>query len=200
MKGKSRKGYYDDVIDADVEEEVNSKVLKENNSLHIIESKVDDMKEDIESIKEAIQDIWHLNDKSKLPMGLQRIVRDAFQCKICLSVPINPPVIVSKCCKVIIGCERCVNVWYTGTEALTKTCPSCRIERGYSETMGLNGFLTVKKVIQQKMSERMKSCHKSVWTDGLPISLLNIRQIHQLVLLLTILLQVTIMLFSHLLG
>lgn len=54
---------------------------------------------------------------------------------------------ISKCCKVIIGCERCVNGWYTG-----KTCPSCRAERGYSETMilkGIDNFLTeVKKVIQ----------------------------------------------------
>ena len=58
----------------------------------------------------------------------------------------------SKCCKVIIGCETCINGWYTGSEALTKTCPSCRKERGYSETMqlrGLDGFLLeVKKVIQ----------------------------------------------------
>lgn len=94
----------------------------------------------------------HLNEKSKLPVGLYRIVRDAFQCRICFCVPIRPPVVISKCCKVIIGCERCVNGWYTGTEALTKTCPSCRAERGYSETMilkGIDNFLTeVKKVIQ----------------------------------------------------
>lgn len=141
IRGKSRKRHHDDVmVDSDIEEPINSKMLKETNSLVIIESKVDDMREDIESIKEAIQEIWHLNEKSKLPMGLQRIIRDAFQCKICLSVPINPPVIMSKCCKVIIGCEACVNGWYTGTEALTKTCPSCRIERGYSETMVLRGL------------------------------------------------------------
>ena len=113
---------------------------------------MNDMKEDIESIKESIQDIWHLNETSKVPMGLQRIIRDAFQCKICLSIPIQPPVMMSKCCKVIIGCETCVNGWYTGSEALTKTCPSCRTERGYSETMvlrGLDSFLReVKKVIQ----------------------------------------------------
>ena len=59
---------------------------------------------------------------------------------------------MSKCCETIIGCERCVNGWFSGPEALTKTCPACRTERGYSETMvlrGLDNFLVeVKKVIQ----------------------------------------------------
>ena len=117
-----------------------------------IESKVDDVKEDIDAMKETMKDILHLNDKAKIPMGLQRIIRDTFQCKICLRIPIRPPVIMSMCCKAIIGCERCVNGWYSGPEALTKNCPACRTERGYSETMlirGLDNFLVeVKGIIQ----------------------------------------------------
>ena len=138
LKGKSRKRKRDVVmVDSDIEELENQKMSKDNSSLIIIESKVDDVKENVEAIKEAIQDIWHLNEKSTVPIGL---LRDAFQCKICLKIPIQPPVIMSKCCKVIIGCETCVNCWYTGSEALTKTCPSCRMERGYSETMVLRGL------------------------------------------------------------
>ena len=58
----------------------------------------------------------------------------------------NPPIIMSKCCKRTIGCEKCFNLWYTGPEALTKNCPSCCAECGYSETMllivrGLDTFL-----------------------------------------------------------
>ena len=59
---------------------------------------------------------------------------------------------MSKCCKSVIGCERCVNAWYTGPEALTKTYFTCWAERGYSETMilrGLDSFLIeIKKVVQ----------------------------------------------------
>ena len=110
------------------------------------------VREDLDTVKEAIKDIMHLNEKSIIPMGLQRIIRDTFQCKVCLKIPMKPPVIMSKCCKTIIGCESCVNAWYTGPEALTKTCPACRAERDYSETMilrGLDNFLTeVKKVVQ----------------------------------------------------
>ena len=81
-KGKSRKRNHNVMYDSDAEEQPNQKKSKDKSSLKTIESKVDDMKEDIESIKETIQDIWHLNETSKVPMGLQRIIRDAFQCKI----------------------------------------------------------------------------------------------------------------------
>lgn len=118
-----------------------------------IDSKLDHIKEGIDSIKDNTRDVLYLNERSKLPIGIQRLMRDTFQCKICLCIPIRPPAIMSKCCKSIIGCERCVNEWYSGPEALTKTCPSCRAERGYSETMmlrGLDRFLQeVKSVIVQ---------------------------------------------------
>lgn len=39
--------------------------------LYVIESKLDDLKEDVDSIN---QDVCHLNEKSKLPVGLYRIV------------------------------------------------------------------------------------------------------------------------------
>jgi len=43
---------------------------------------VNDVREDIDTMKEEIKDILHLNEKSKLPMGLQRLIRDAFQSKV----------------------------------------------------------------------------------------------------------------------
>ena len=56
---------------------------------------MNDVREDVEATKEAIKDILHLNENSKLPMGLQRLIRDAFQCKVCLAIPIKPPVNLS---------------------------------------------------------------------------------------------------------
>ena len=44
-----------------------------------------------------------------------------------------------------------MNEWYSGNDALTKTCPSCCAERGYSDTLMLRGIdeflLEAKKVI-----------------------------------------------------
>ena len=46
----------------------------------------------------------------------------------------------------------CVNRWHSGDEALTKTCPACRADRSYNETMllrGLDEFLIgVRQAIQ----------------------------------------------------
>ena len=45
-----------------------------------------------------------------------------------------------------------MNHWYSGDEALTKSCPACRTDRGYNETMllrGLDEFLIgVRQAIQ----------------------------------------------------
>ena len=65
--------------------------------------------------------------------------------------------IVSKCCKTILGCESCVNRWFSGNDALTKDCPLCRSERGYTETMlvrGLDGFLQEILSVIQSEEER----------------------------------------------
>ena len=56
----------------------------------------------------------------------------------------TPPVIATKCCKTLLGCEGCINGWYSGEDALTKSCPACRAERGYNDTLivkGLDDFL-----------------------------------------------------------
>ena len=48
--------------------------------------------------------------------------------------------------------QKCVNHWYRGDEALTKTCPACRADQDFNETMllrGLDDFLKgVREAIQ----------------------------------------------------
>ena len=55
-------------------------------------------------------------------------------------------------CKKILGCELCVNHWYSGDEALTKSCPACHADRGYNETILLRGldefWIGVRQAIQ----------------------------------------------------
>ena len=46
-----------------------------------------------------------------------------------------------------------MNKWYSGTNALTKTCPSCRTEHGHSDIFVLRGidvFLLKMKVMDCK--------------------------------------------------
>ena len=139
-------GWKCSLIDSD-EEDFEPRSKKERK-----EEKLDMILNEVGGIKEALGEMMTLSADSSIPMGLKRILRETFKCHICHTVPINPPVIVTKCCKTILGCESCINSWYSGEDALTKTCPSCRAARGYNETMllrGLDDFLIqVRKAIQ----------------------------------------------------
>ena len=104
------------------------------------QEKLDLLLNKVGSIRECLNDMITLTKDARVPMGLKRIPRDTFKCRICHSVPIKPPVIVTKCCKNVLGCESCINTGYSGPDALVKTCPACRAERGYNETMLLRGL------------------------------------------------------------
>lgn len=118
---------------------------------------LEDVKKDVIDMKSSLADITTLSSKTKCPMALHRILKDTFQCKICRTAPIKPPVILMRCCKSIVGCDTCINNWFSGPSALTKPCPLCRAERGYNETMllrGLDEFLDQVKVVLQTDDER----------------------------------------------
>ena len=130
--------------------------------------KLDLLLNEVGNIRETLDDMMTLTEDTRVPMGLKRILRDTFKCHICHSVPIKPPVIVTKCCKKILGCESCINTWYSGLDALVKTCPACRAERGYNETMllrGLDEFLKqIGRVIQTE-EEREEDSVPAVLLD-----------------------------------
>lgn len=119
--------------------------------------KLDVILNDVCEIKDTLADMMSLGESCKVPLGVKRLIQNAFKCSICHCVPIRPPVIITKCCKTILGCETCVNTWFSGQDALVKTCPSCRAERGYNETMllrGLDEFLTeIRKVMVPEEDE-----------------------------------------------
>ena len=122
-----------------------------------VEEKLSLVLEELATIKDSLDEVTSLTKDTRISLGLKRAIRDTFKCLICHRVPIVPPVIVTKCCKTILGCSTCVNTWYSGEDALTKTCPACRSERGYNETMllrSLDGFLKdVREAIQVEEEE-----------------------------------------------
>ena len=110
-----------------------------NNRIHLAE-KIDVLNDEITGLKGMVSDVMKLTKDTKIPFGLKKVVGDSFKCKICHLAPIKPPVIMSKCCKTLLGCDSCVNRWFSGDDALTKVCPFCKSERGYNETMQLKGL------------------------------------------------------------
>ncbi len=37
----------------------------------------------------------------------------------------------------ILGCQQCVDTWYSGEDGRMKQCPRCRAEHGFAETCQL---------------------------------------------------------------
>ena len=110
--------------DDDVSDPRPKRLLKTDRWTKLMD-KVDAIGNDIEDMKSFTKD-----SKTNLPIKLQNDIREVFKCSICHGTPLKPPVIVAKCCKNIVGCEECVNTWYNGENAMIKTCPLCRAERG----------------------------------------------------------------------
>ena len=92
---------------------------------------------DIQIVNSEISEIKSI---LSLPLGVVKLLRDAFICKICHVTPMKPPVIATKCCNSLLGCEECVNAWYDGAEGLSKKCPYCNEPRGYASTFQFKGM------------------------------------------------------------
>ena len=101
------------------------------------------LKTEIEKIQLAM---WVKSNT--IPNAFREALSHAFRCKICQVTPFVPPVILARCCTNIIGCQKCVDTWYSGTNALTKNCPLCQHERGYAQTSTIHGFDEVAMELQ----------------------------------------------------
>lgn len=91
-------------------------------------------------LKESMFSLLKLTKDSNVPLELKNLMNEAFKCKIC-HIIMKPPIITSGCCRTIIGCEVCINKWYSGgTDVLTRACPFCNSPRGLSNTSRLTGL------------------------------------------------------------
>ena len=102
-KSKAKASYsscYD--ISDDSDEDFTPKKTRGDNhgDIQIVNSQINE-------VKLMVSDTLKVNQILSLPLGVVKLIRDAFICKICLSTPMKPPVIASKCCNSLIGCEEC---------------------------------------------------------------------------------------------
>lgn len=146
-KGKSRKREYISISDSDSDDELLPTLTTSKNPelLMKIHQDTADLRHDVADLRQDIADVLKLTKGMSIPPGLQRCLLDTFKCHICFSSPLRPHAIFARCCKRILGCERCVEQWYEGNEGRSKRCPLCRSERAYSETariLNLDDFLT----------------------------------------------------------
>ena len=87
-----------------------------------------------------VNKVFELTKGTPITLELHCLLSDSLKCKICHQSPMKPRIILPKCCKSIIACSACVNRYFDGDDALMKSCPNCREECGYAETMRLHGL------------------------------------------------------------
>lgn len=109
--------------------------------------------EEVKEMRKDIQCLFQITNKMKISPGLYRHFKETFQCHICRCTPIEPPVIFTRCCHRILGCQTCVDAWYGGEDGISRTCPMCRFERAYSETTTLRGLDDFLRAIQPLLAE-----------------------------------------------
>ena len=112
---------------------------------------LEDLSHELVEVQTRMTKIFEFTKSSKVPLGLRELLNQSLKCKICRGI-MDPPVIVTKCCKAIVGCDECVKSWYA-SDLLSKNCPACNTERGYVEMMHLHGldeFLTAIKKIEEE--------------------------------------------------
>ncbi len=110
-----------------------------------------DFKHLVSEIQDMHADFEHLfrvNKTLQLPIGLHKMIREAFCLCICHSSPMVPPIIYARCCKSLVGCQVCVDTWYMGEEGRSTKCPMCRGDRAYAETTPVRGLEEFIKAIE----------------------------------------------------
>ena len=106
-----------------------------SDELQQVTAQMQEIKKDTELIQLGM---WARSDA--MPKAFKEALEYAFKCKICQSVPFKAPIILARCCSNIIGCQTCVDMWFSGPNALNKNCPICQQERGYAHTSTLHGL------------------------------------------------------------
>ena len=85
-------------ISDDESDTASSMSISTRNKKSKINKMVETIGDDVSVIRETVTDMMTLTANCNLPLGLKQIVRDTFKCYICHSVPVKPPIIVTKCC------------------------------------------------------------------------------------------------------
>ena len=67
-------------------------------------------------------------------------LEESFSCIICGRIPSRKPLITCSEYNSFIGCQKCVNEWYSSIQGLQQKCPKCLCERGLTKTVVLKVF------------------------------------------------------------
>ena len=96
--------------------------------------------QELSEMKTVIRRLEKLCFEYGISIALLDSLGESLECCICKTSPSNPPIIVCKECKTLVGCNDCTKEKYSGRDGMDKPCPKCRASRSFSSSMELKGF------------------------------------------------------------
>ena len=73
--------------------------------LSTIEGKLIEIQSIVSENKSELQNVLAFTKDSKVPIALKNMVKESFSCKSCHTAQMKRPILASRCCGCIIGCE-----------------------------------------------------------------------------------------------
>ena len=112
------------------------------------EEALENITKELVELQGKMSRVFELTKSSKVPLGLWELVGEAFKCKICRDM-IRPPVVVTKCCKAMLGCDECVKScycmlaipWLKTAQAATQRGDMGRVRAAYMDLMSFSQLL-----------------------------------------------------------
>lgn len=157
-KGKGRRPSHPSAIEIPSDSDSENDFLPAaKRSCAVSASEIRKLTKEVGVIQQEIRKVFSISSRLTVPIALQQKLIDTFKCNICQTSPISPPVIFARCCKNIIGCQMCVDIWYRGEEGMSKGCPLCGTERALPETTrlyGLDDFLVAVKPLMENPAQQ----------------------------------------------
>ena len=104
-----------------------------------VDQQLEGIKTNMQSMLEHVIELTTVNERMHVPLPLQITIND-LECIIYKDCPPTPPIMVSSCCKAIIGCKPCVVRWYGSQDVLERNCPRCSTRGAIASTFQLTGL------------------------------------------------------------
>ena len=83
-----------------------------------IQSQLEKLSEDVQEVKSDTKKFHDLALRHKFSLSFFLEIEEAFSCIICLIMPAKKPLLVCSECNSLIGCQKCVNEWYSSIHGL----------------------------------------------------------------------------------
>lgn len=127
--------------------------------------------QEVSNVQGELKRIHSIAIRERFNFSFLSSLDEAFACAICKRAPSRPPLIACSGCQTLVGCQKCVHRWFSGSNGLEKGCPKCRCSRGLSKSFILKGFNSLVDKTKELHRDSVTSSSDESSENELPVVL-----------------------------